>query len=109
MNILLGIYGSPTFSNLSRDTRNETYPFFDLLEDWDNGPTIIDIVALACSKCDIIYFSLDNIQLPLDTYKSYTCSELSLILSNKHFMDKTIFYLDNKELSKSEFEKWYKE
>lgn len=111
MNILLGIYRTPTFTELLKNSSYHTYPFSELLTDWDYciNLGIIDLVAMACSHCNVIHFSLDKIILPIELAESYTCHELLLILRNPKFLDKTIFYLDNKKLSKSEFEEWYKE
>ncbi len=108
MNILLGIYRTPTFTERIKDSSLQTYPFSELLEDWDYciNLDILDLVAMACTHCDIIYFVLDSIKLPLNTGKSYTCNELSLILGRERFLNKTIFILDNKELSESEFKEW---
>lgn len=108
MNILLGIYRTPTFREQLKDSSLQTYPFSELLTDWDhympkNG--IIDLVAMACSHCDIIYFVLDEIRLPLSDIP-YTCNELKMILRNKRFLNKTIFILDNKELTNEEFDNW---
>lgn len=107
MNILLGIYRTPTFNERLKDSLLQTYPFQELLTDWDHciNLGIIDLVAMACSHCDIIYFVLDDITFPLRR-KVYTCSELLLILHDEYFLNKTIFILDNKELSESEFKEW---
>jgi len=107
MNILLGIYRTPTFTERLKDSSLQTYPFSELLTDWDYciNLGIIDLVAMACSHCDKIYFVLDDITFPLRR-KVYTCSELLLILNDKHFLNKTIFILDNKELSEGEFKEW---
>lgn len=110
MNILLGIYRTPTFTELLKNSSYHTYPFSESLTDWDYciNLGIIDLVAMACSHCDKIYFSLDELILPLSQNpgESYTCNELSLILRNKRFLDKTTFFLDNKELTQEEFNNW---
>lgn len=108
MNILLGIYRTPTFTERLKDSSLQTYPFSELLTDWDHciNLGIIDLVAMACSHCDIIYFVLDGIKLPLNTQDSYSCGELKMILYSKKFFNKTIFILDNKELTNEEFDNW---
>jgi len=110
MNILLGIYRTLTFSERLKNSSLQTYPFSELLTDWDHciHLGIVDLVAMACSHCDIIYFVLDEIRLPLtpNPDESYTCNELLLILRNKRFLNKTIFILDNKELTNEEFNNW---
>lgn len=106
MNVLLGIYGTKTFTELCKDNRNTTYPFFDLLDNWSGLDEIISIVESACHKCYNIYFSLDKVELPLNADKSITCGELQLILNTPRFLDKTIFLKDGHELSKEEFNNW---
>lgn len=93
MDILLGIFKSPTFKQMSKDNPWHVFPFLDITtESFMNNNTLIDIAEGAIKVADNVHFVLDGINLPIDVIHSVSCQELSLIINNKDYLSKTTFY-----------------
>lgn len=108
MNIVLGIFHQPHFYNIATQTGYCSYPFEELIGMEFDG--ILDCVHKACLAATNIIFIIDGIR-PIQVYDyssdSYTCQELSLILthSDNTLINKVIWMEDNQVISKEQVSK----
>lgn len=94
--IVLGLFNTQSFHNYAEKEENSPYPFRknNVIDksDWFNGNTVLDVVTYALENCDICYFILDGMELPITFDRDgYTNKELELVLNNEKFYNKTIF------------------
>lgn len=71
---------------------------------------VVQLIYQSCNKADYIMFVLDGIRLPLPYFsnktsqfqiKSYTCSELFMILHEENLLAKTIFWCNQSHVDKN--------
>jgi len=94
--IVLGLFDTQAFNNYANKEENSAYPFRknNVIDksDWFDGNTVLDVVAYALENCDICYFILDGMELPISfNREGFTNKELKLVLNNEKFYNKTIF------------------
>lgn len=107
MNILLGIFSTPTFKEWEKKKGIDSFPFKRIFRgrEWID---LKDMIILGLKKCQICYFVVDDLILPLNPELSITCKELKWILENPELLKKVIFIKDGKELISEESEKYLK-
>ncbi len=97
--IVLGLFNTQSFHDYAEKEENSPYPFRKNnvinQSDWFDGNTVLDVVLYALKNCDICYFILDGMELPITFNRDgYTNKELKLVLDNPIFYTKTIFIKD---------------
>lgn len=80
---------------------HRNFPFRKLLspDEIEIAVTYLEIVDIALKRCGKCVFLLDYLQFPISNDNSHTSEELRLLLSNEDHFQKTIFYLDKKEIT----------
>lgn len=100
MEILLGIFDSPTYNQLKHSAlKLLRYPF-RLPKDF--GDSVIDVVSIALSRCNKCHFVLDWVEFPLNPDISVTCRELEFVLNHPYLLDKTQFWINGREITEEE-------
>lgn len=94
--IVLGLFHTESFHNYADKEENSAYPFRKNnvinTEEYFFNKTILNVVFSALKKCDICYFILDGMELPISFNRDgYTNKELQLVLNTEDFCKKTIF------------------
>lgn len=100
--ILLGIFRTGAYKEMNLSNNWHNYPFIELIGHTNQFGSVIDVVEAAIQKADRVHFILDGIHLPLTTVHSVSCQELSLIINNKKYLNKTKFYFQKQEVDKEE-------
>lgn len=91
--ILLGLYDTIFFKNMVQKKTCLIYDDFLKLKPKLYEP--IDVIKFGIDVSDEIYFILDGIYTPLNTEKSITCQELTIIFNKEKYLNKTTFFLNN--------------
>ena len=97
--IVLGLFNTQSFHDYAEKEENSAYPFTinNILDEkyFNNLNSVLDIVLYALKNCDICYFVLDGMELPISFNRDgYTNKELRLVLDNPIFYTKTVFIKD---------------
>lgn len=93
MELLLGIFNTKAYQD-AKDSNPIWDHYFKLIPDHAPG-AIIDQVDEMLEVADKVHFMLDGVRLPIDTIHSITCEELSLVINNPKYLQKTTFYIFN--------------
>lgn len=100
MKLLLGIFNTKAYQN-ARNDNPDWDNYFKLISLWKHG-TVIDHVEEMLEAAEQVHFMLDGVRLPIDTIHSVTCEELSLVINNPKYLEKTTFYIFNLSLNTNE-------
>lgn len=98
--IVLGLFHTESFHNYADKKENSAYPFrknnVTSEEEVFTADNIISVVTFALKNCDICYFILDGLEIPINLDREgFTNKELKLIINCEKFSDKTIFVRGN--------------
>jgi hypothetical protein len=103
--IILGVYSQSFHKTLEKTNSLGYAEFSDIVEIEDlefyNTSTIMQMVEYVVKRSEEVIFALDHIRVPLSN-GNYPCMELTLILQNEEYFNKTKFLLNLEEVDKHE-------
>lgn len=94
--IVLGLFDTQAFNNYANKEENSAFPFRknNIINEefFCNLDSVLSVVLYALKNCDICYFILDGMELPISfNREGFTNKELKLVLDREEFYTKTIF------------------